>query len=316
MTDWSDYFQNPAFLESSRMFVLDADYRESCIRWIGIQENQKILDVGCGTGKFTEYLADGVSGCCFTGLDNDTNLLAYAQQHKREENGNSIAFLEGDALALPFPDNEFDVTVSHTFLTNISSPARALREMRRVTKAGGIVAAVTSQDIASVPCHAGHYPEKYQEQNQNYYQLFQQIQEAYQKVRPISDLVCGADPLEVPYLFAMSGFRNVRMYGLGRAFSLSDARHAPEKKKCYIENQYLSEVEKLKQYELLPEFCQIISEEIRQKYRDALLARKEMLSEMLEHNTAWEWYGGAGLLMVGRVPADISALQRLFPQQK
>ena len=126
MTEWSNYIQNPAFLESSRMFMLDTELRELCIRWIGIQENQNILDVGCGTGKFTEYLAEGLSNCRFTGLDNDVNFLSYAEEHKKQKNGNSITFLEGDALHLPFSDNSFNVTVPLFIgFVNISNDNRA-----------------------------------------------------------------------------------------------------------------------------------------------------------------------------------------------
>lgn len=316
MTEWSDYFQNPAFLESSRMFMLDTELRELCIRWIGIKEYNRILDVGCGTGKFTEYLAQGVRNCYFAGIDNDRNLLAYAQNHKAESKGNTFSFLEGDALHMPFPDNHFDVTVSHTFLTNISNVHKALQEMKRVTKTGGVVASVTAQDFSAIPCYPGYYPEKYRKMLENYYQLYQQMHKAYEEIKPFSSFIAGADTREVPHLFAAAGFWNIRMYGLGRAFSLSDTRYSNEQKQHYIECQYLAETEKLGQYELLPEFREILTETICQNYRNVLIAYRDMLLEMIERNTAWEWYGGSSLLMVGTVPADLSALQKLFPKKE
>ena len=53
----------------------------------------------------------------------------------------NVTLQHGDAYALPFPDQSFDVVHCHQMLCHLSEPCKALREMLRVTKSGGIVAA-------------------------------------------------------------------------------------------------------------------------------------------------------------------------------
>ena len=82
MTEWSKYVQNPAFLEATRMTLFDPDTRDVLIKWTGIKSGMRVLDVGCGTGALTFYLAEGVSGCEFVGLDMDERFIAIANDKK------------------------------------------------------------------------------------------------------------------------------------------------------------------------------------------------------------------------------------------
>ena len=86
-------------------------------------ENARVLDVGAGTGMLQDLVAD------YTGLDISASASAYF--HK--------PFVQGDARALPFKDNEFDVVWSVWVLEHIPHPELALREMRRVVKPGGYI---------------------------------------------------------------------------------------------------------------------------------------------------------------------------------
>ncbi|KAI1631875.1 methyltransferase-UbiE family protein [Biscogniauxia mediterranea] len=106
-----------------------------------------VLDVGCGPGTITADLVRHVlPGGSVTGLDANADAVAAAQEHGRsrheEEN---LRFVVGDVLHLPFADGTFDVVHAHQVLVHIPSgegtpgPVRALREMRRVCKPGGIV---------------------------------------------------------------------------------------------------------------------------------------------------------------------------------
>ena len=62
----------------------------------------------------------------------------------------NVDFLQGDAHALPFSDATFDITHAHQVLTHIGDPVRALREMKRVTKPGGIVACRESDNATFI----------------------------------------------------------------------------------------------------------------------------------------------------------------------
>ncbi|GJE83937.1 UbiE family methyltransferase [Phanerochaete sordida] len=101
----------------------------------------KILDVGCGPGTITVDFANYVPGGHVTGVEYNVDILAQARAHATERGAANVEFQQGDAQALPFPDGTFDVVHAHQVLQHVGDPVQALREMRRVAKPGGVVAA-------------------------------------------------------------------------------------------------------------------------------------------------------------------------------
>jgi demethylmenaquinone methyltransferase/2-methoxy-6-polyprenyl-1,4-benzoquinol methylase len=90
----------------------------------------KILDIAAGTGSSSRPLADkGAEVIC---LDFSEGMLKSGRKRHPD-----LTFVQGDALKLPFPDQEFDVTTISFGLRNTQDSAAALKEAHRVTKAGG-----------------------------------------------------------------------------------------------------------------------------------------------------------------------------------
>ncbi|MEO8191883.1 MAG: class I SAM-dependent methyltransferase, partial [Acidobacteriota bacterium] len=88
------------------------------------------LDLCCGTGDMA-FLAEEMAGEAPRVVGVDFTLPMLAVGRKREiRNGRQAAFVNGDALRLPFPDGTFDVITVGYGLRNIADPAAALREMR------------------------------------------------------------------------------------------------------------------------------------------------------------------------------------------
>jgi SAM-dependent methyltransferase len=110
------------------------------IQFAGIAGAKRILDVGCGTGNLSYALAQNPEIGGVRGLDFSP---VYIEHAKRQNGDNRIDFQVGDACALPFPDASFDHTLSMLVLQFIPEAHLAVREMRRVTQPGGIVAAAT-----------------------------------------------------------------------------------------------------------------------------------------------------------------------------
>lgn len=98
-----------------------------------------ILDVGCGTGNLAVALASHFRDAKVTGVDQSRSFLASARSLAPESG--RLSFDEGDATALPFADHSFDATLSLLVINFIPDAERAVREMVRVTKPGGTVAA-------------------------------------------------------------------------------------------------------------------------------------------------------------------------------
>ena len=100
-----------------------------------------ILDVGCGPGTITADLAALVSPGTVTAVDSSQSVLTQAERAAAKAGADNIRFSVADVHALDFPDASFDVVHAHQVLQHVGDPVQALREMRRVCRPGGVVAA-------------------------------------------------------------------------------------------------------------------------------------------------------------------------------
>lgn len=103
-----------------------------------------VLDLGCGPGTITTDLAARVAPARVTAVDADERALDLARATAAEAGAENIDFRTADALALDLPDDTYDIVHAHQVLQHLSDPVRALAEMRRVARPGGIVAACDS----------------------------------------------------------------------------------------------------------------------------------------------------------------------------
>jgi SAM-dependent methyltransferase len=131
-----------------RRYQLQARWTESLRAHIlaraGIRRARAILEVGCGTGAVAAPLGRENPSLRVVGLDIDPARLRFARAQDR-----TVRYATGDALRLPFGDGEFDLTFCHYLLLWIPSPETALREMARVTRRGGWVAALAEPDYGA-----------------------------------------------------------------------------------------------------------------------------------------------------------------------
>ncbi|MEU7259092.1 class I SAM-dependent methyltransferase [Streptomyces rimosus] len=114
-----------------------------------LKPHMEILDIGCGPGTITADLAALVPQGRVTGLERAPEVLERARATVEERGLANVRFVTGDVHALDFPDASFCVTHAHQVLQHVGDPVRALREMRRVTKPGGVVA-VRDADYAAM----------------------------------------------------------------------------------------------------------------------------------------------------------------------
>jgi SAM-dependent methyltransferase len=107
------------------------------VDFAGVKPGNDVLDVGCGTGALTSAVA-AVGDVRVVGIDPSSEFVQAAQ---RAGAGEQVRFQVADASGLPFPDADFDRTMSMLVLNFVPDPAAALREMIRVTRPNGVVAA-------------------------------------------------------------------------------------------------------------------------------------------------------------------------------
>lgn len=112
-----------------------------------VSSGSSVLDVGCGPGTITADLATLVTPGRVTALEQTAEALDLARAEITRRGLTTVDFAVGDVHALDFPDDAFDVVHAHQVLQHVADPVAALREMRRVTRPGGIVA-VRDSDYA------------------------------------------------------------------------------------------------------------------------------------------------------------------------
>ena len=113
------------------------NWDEDFISRLPISAGSKLLDVACGAGYFCILAAKREADV--TGVDIASNLIAQAR-HNAKEQGVNIRFEEGDAEALPFDDNSFDIVTSMIGAMFAPQPEKVAAELIRVCKPGGIIA--------------------------------------------------------------------------------------------------------------------------------------------------------------------------------
>ena len=109
---------------------------------------QDLLDVGCGPGTITLDLARAVAPGRVVGVDAVEEPLVAARTEAAAAGVSNLTYAVGDAYALGFDAASFDVVHAHQVLQHLADPVAALREMLRVCRAGGLVAARDSDYAA------------------------------------------------------------------------------------------------------------------------------------------------------------------------
>lgn len=111
---------------------------ERFLTWLSPEPGKHWLDVGCGSGAFTELVFERCVPASVQGIDPSAEQLEFARSRPSTSRAQ---FRQGDAMAQPFPDNSFDVAVMPLVIFFVPEPARGVAEMARVVRSGGLVSA-------------------------------------------------------------------------------------------------------------------------------------------------------------------------------
>ncbi|NRB04550.1 MAG: bifunctional demethylmenaquinone methyltransferase/2-methoxy-6-polyprenyl-1,4-benzoquinol methylase UbiE [Rhodobacteraceae bacterium] len=113
-------------------------WKDAMMDWLAPRPGQKLLDVAGGTGDISfRFLKRAGSGHA-TVLDLTAPMLEEGRKRAEAEAlGTQLDWVVGDAMALPFPDNTFDVYTISFGIRNVTRPQEALNEAYRVLRPGG-----------------------------------------------------------------------------------------------------------------------------------------------------------------------------------
>lgn len=111
---------------------------EVFLDWLAPAPGLRWIDVGCGNGAFTELIVQRCAPSEAQGIDPSEGQLGFA---RTRPGARAAVFHQGDAMALPFADNNFDAAVMALVIFFVPDPDKGVAEMVRVTRPGGLVAA-------------------------------------------------------------------------------------------------------------------------------------------------------------------------------
>jgi ubiquinone/menaquinone biosynthesis C-methylase UbiE len=127
---------NPAF--EAQLAQRTAE-REAAFFLPHLKPGMDLLDVGCGPATITVGLAEVVAPGQVVGIDRDEGQIERSRAFLAERDASNIRLEVADLYELPFPDASFDAAFAHIVFLHLSDPVRALREIRRVLRPGGVV---------------------------------------------------------------------------------------------------------------------------------------------------------------------------------
>lgn len=111
---------------------------EIFLDWLSLPKGLRWIDVGCGTGAFTQLLLERCAPSHVSAIDPSAEQIAYA---RRRPAAKRVAFQAGDAQSLSFGNGEFDAGAMALVIAFVPNPDKAVAELRRVTKPGGTIGA-------------------------------------------------------------------------------------------------------------------------------------------------------------------------------
>jgi ubiquinone/menaquinone biosynthesis C-methylase UbiE len=99
--------------------------------WLALSDGLGWVDVGCGNGAFTELIMQKCHPIAVEGIDPSEGQLEFARNRASAQLAN---FRQGDAMALPFPEDSFDAATKALVIFFVPDPAKGVAEMLRVVR--------------------------------------------------------------------------------------------------------------------------------------------------------------------------------------
>jgi ubiquinone/menaquinone biosynthesis C-methylase UbiE len=263
-------------------------YRE----FLQLRPGMRVVDIGCGTGDFTRYIVRLVQGKCKAlGIDSRASSLRAAELETRKAGlSNRISYKQGDAYNLPVTDDYADLTCCRSVLMHLQDPLEAVKEMTRITRRGGLVAAEEPSQTISL----------YDPEDEEFTKLVREIYPLYHEgIRKLEgrDYEIGE---RLPTLFREACLREIKAELRGNLLMPSDPRTSIRDVKAQIQMELGIHQETKADFRRALKAARVSSDRITRFLRLQETQFRRLLAngEKLRGNTTF--FGSARCLVTGR----------------
>lgn len=195
----------------------------ACLR---VRTGASIVEVGCGAGELAMWFARAALDARVVGLDASAAMLQRATARARESRLGNVSFVFGNVNHVPFPEASADLVFCKHLLCAIYDVDRAIEEMIRVARPGGLVMA-----IEPASQHHFHDPD-----DAEFAALSQRLNQAFYhgwRRRGVDQRI----GLKVPGLFLWHGLERIRVEAVTRAHLLADFMRAEDDVREQLETE-------------------------------------------------------------------------------
>ena len=204
-TTWSTCIQKADMLYQTRALRFDDRFKGNYTPAFNLCGTGSILEIGAGPGALTQALARWYPNAKITGSDRDAVFVEFAKAKVPD-----IEFVEADINALPFADESFDATISHSVQEHVK-PDKFFGEQHRVLKPGGvcIILSAGRRSINIASSEVANASEFEQEMHKKTEPYFKAADEKYNVAK------YGCNEQELPQLMSRYGFGNIETHYIG-----------------------------------------------------------------------------------------------------
>ncbi len=228
--DWSK-LQSVEEITVGRYFEYDDDAKKQFKSWFAFLQkpNSKVLEIGSGSGFFTEILLDLFPSIKLTCLEPDEVFVEVLESRFQ----NKITLVNEPVETTTIDSDSFDCAISHIVIHNLSDPIKALQQMKRVVKPKGKI--VT---IEPLPASRHYYPT---EDLTNAFDFLEKAvrYKCMERMKEKEETI-SRNPWNYfyPKFFEEIGIKEITCYGWTSIFTISDTRYDFSEKKKWFRLRY------------------------------------------------------------------------------
>lgn len=191
------------------------------IEFMGLKGNEKIIDIGCGSGTFSRALAKKYPKAQITGVDISEHAINFARRkNAKEANIGNLDFISASISAIPVKNGSFDVAIVSHLIEHVENPENDLKEVNRILKRNGVLILTTPNYFSLWPLAEMVFDRTMAEKNYSLDEQHISRFTAFSIKKPVNNAGFAVQSQKTLYIFSLEA--SVLSRRLGNALFILD----------------------------------------------------------------------------------------------